>query len=237
MNNVNSHKGSTWRYPSRPYLRSDLLLGTLIHDIHSPPTDALKIFAPISGTDCSRHDDTTVTTSGLAHLNSAEKRSIARVFLGAATASESSIDELTITAHHGFIYSLWYPGRWLNKLCADPRVRTWLEEGYGQRKEAWMIVGCKTIVDADFVAEEREAGRQDSREEEEEWAFPGERIYALQVTKVEMRFFERREGEVRMRGPVWESHSKVLGGEGELETVEASLDGVNWEEEDENDDE
>lgn len=220
----------SWIYPSRPYLRSDLLLGSLIHDIHSPATEALTVLAPVSGQDCSRHDDAQITTSALAHLSPAQKRTLASVFLGAVQTSESPMGALTIQAHHGFVYQLWSPKAWFDKLCSNPPVRDWLESGYASKKEAWMVVGCKTIVNADFVAEERKLSEKDSKEEEEEWEFPGERIYALALRKIEMRFFERKEGECFIWGPIWESHSKVLGGEGEMEIVEASLEPVEGEE-------
>ncbi len=165
---------------------------------------------------------------GISHIPSSLKPHIASVFLGQDAVTDIVGKKLEMKAHHGFIYQLWSPSAWFVREAEKVEVRRWLEDGWRERKRTWMVVGLKTLVDADLVtgrSDFRDKVQGDNEEEQEEWEFPGERIYAIRYARVDMRFFESWEC-APVRGTRWESHSSVLGGEGELEIVEAYLEEV-----------
>ncbi len=118
-------------------------------------------------------------------------------------------------------------------------MRRWLERSFEERKRVWIVVGLKTLVDADLIADPgpvkkgielagdvpRDEEDEQGEDVQQEWEFPGERIYAVSYAQVDLRFFESGECSP-VRGPRWESHSRGLDGEGEVQVVEAVVEDV-----------
>jgi hypothetical protein len=226
-----------YTYLSRPYSFTALQLGTLTTSTHDPVSSSLQAPTPLFKEDYSRQDDPLITVLGTSHLSYKHKSQIAHVFLGDLDKTETR--NLKIGAHHGFIYSLYEPRAWFRKLCGKEDMRRWLEVSFEEKKRLWMVVGLKTLVDADLVAHPSpvqnrvELAGDGPRDEvddkgedvQQEWEFPGERIYAVCYVPVDLSFFESSECSP-VRGPRWESHSRVLDGEGEVQVVEAVVEDV-----------
>jgi hypothetical protein len=138
-------------FSSVPYNLSDVPLGSLVPNPLHPIQDALSVLtakADIDYTVRTQQDfngllDATSTSSFRAQIT--RLLNLAR--------NKTTTSSLELKAKAGSAYELKAPTTFFKLACAEPKVRTWLQEGLEQGDDAFFVIGLRTFRDASVVGQ------------------------------------------------------------------------------------
>jgi hypothetical protein len=129
-----------------PFSLSDVPIASLVSDLRYPNQDALSVLTPEEPNDLSvrpQKDFKTLLESDATFSFHAHVTRLLRLSRG-----KSSRGTLDLSAKEGKIYELKSPKAIFRKLCGDPKVRTWLQEGIEDKQDTYFVTALRTSLDA-----------------------------------------------------------------------------------------
>jgi len=142
----------TWIFTSSPLAKDDVRLGSLVPDIRYPHMDALSIKELESEKDFSNNLDQNF--EGRLNSEANLSFSLALTTLFSAIFQKVSSEEWVVRAGEGRIYELRKPKDIFKELCKNKETQKWLQEGYVDKQETYMVIGYRTLVNAKLVRQE-----------------------------------------------------------------------------------
>ena len=134
------------KFSTAPYTLSDVPLGSLVPDIRHPNQDAVSVLKAKLGIDYSPRNQQNFKGLLDTTSNSTLRAQITRLL--SLLRSKSKSQSLEIEAESGTIYELKEPRTFFRLACAEPKVRTWLQEGLQEKAESNFVVGLRTFHNA-----------------------------------------------------------------------------------------
>lgn len=185
-----------------PYTRSDVPLGSLVPDKRYPHQDGLVKIDVREGEDYLVDIDKNF--QGWVNLQSGGsfREAVGRII--SATTGRVTDSSYYVKAELARLYALRQPKAIFKTLCEMADVREWLEEGYKDKQNSYLIVGYRTLLDATLFGPSKHTSEQE---------IVGERIYAICYRKVRYKFVKSAQRFFLESGNRWKFSITRLAGE------------------------
>lgn len=134
------------KFSTAPYTLSDIPLGSLVPNVRYPNQDALSVLTAKLDTDYTARDQQHF--KGLLDRTSDFTLRAQITRLLSIPRSKSDSGSIEVQAERGILYELTQPKIFFRLACAEPKVRTWLQEGLQEKLESYFVVGLRTFHDA-----------------------------------------------------------------------------------------
>ena len=131
-----------------------------------------------------------------------------------------SDDTFNVTADEARVYSLLNPKNVFKTLCDDNEVKKWLQDGYQDKQDSYLVIGYRTLLNAHLTSRTRPTSMLQTNRNFET---TGERIYSICYRKVRYRFMQSSIEPALQPGNRWKSYFKIRGAK-EEEYCEVDLE-------------
>ncbi|OCK73528.1 hypothetical protein K432DRAFT_410619 [Lepidopterella palustris CBS 459.81] len=229
----------------------NLRLGRLVLDIHNAHQDFID-------PECNEEPQYTVSTHDHFKriIDSSEGSMIANSLstLVSFARNRETTNTKSLIAPKASTYSMLNSGSWFRQVCKLPQARTWMQEAIANGEDIYLIVGYKTVLDAEIVEKTvaktdgkvqgtgktgfdvlgissdgttATLGQNQNSIDEHTSSATGEQVYAVQFRKVQFKWFSGGsiENSFLEKGNRWKVYSATRGpATGDVEILEAELD-------------
>jgi len=181
--------------------------------LRHPNQDSLRKIDVVEGTDYSVNVDLNFSGRMAIPSSSIFKNAVMRLF-GAAD------DTFSVTADEARVYSLLQPKTVFKVLCDDNEVKKWLQDGYQDKQDSYLVIGYRTLLNAVLISRNHPSS---TTQRNRNFETTGERIYSICYRKVRYRFIQSSVEPALHSGNRWKSYFKIRGAK-EEEYCEVDLE-------------
>ncbi|KAH6983624.1 hypothetical protein BKA56DRAFT_482926 [Ilyonectria sp. MPI-CAGE-AT-0026] len=146
---------STFILTSTPPSIDEVRLGSLVPDIRNPEQDALT---PVQVEEF-KDFQTKVDKNFAGHISAGSDSflcaTLSRLFSVALGANSN--ESFKVSAQEARMYTLSQPRTLFRRICESPKAKEWLEEGYLDKQDTFLVVGYRTLLNARLVRHDQRA--------------------------------------------------------------------------------